>query len=406
MTPFLIEIGAAASTFAHHIFESELTKIVLAFGAGRVFQPAKQKYRMWRRRTKDLAISMALEHKSFVVGNMHEPVYLADIAITGYLPENLVCEHRRSNRPDVRQHHEGSARDSEKYWRRLIQDGKITNNINFALTRFSESRPGSDELQKLTLSVVTMPYIDTRIAGDIWTRSLTALERDEVIRNGRHQVNPMFSRFFGTTLVVVVDGEDARNLPRMLLLRRSPQLSVSPGWYTFGMGETMCELDVPRGTKDPNAYYMARRALKEELGVILPDRELGRISLFALALDEVVYEWQLFGWVDLRVKPRLDDGSQDDWEPITLASIKAGVSNGRAKDKYEHESISSIEFSPNSIVKTLAEIPIFHTYKVCSYLALIADGHDRDEVDKAFSKRSFPDWQTYQINELPRRKPS
>ena len=334
---------------------------------------------------------------------MAEPVFLADVNLDGYSPSNISCITSTPSTGDLQSRFKVLYSVSNERWQELFAQGRLTNNTNLALKDFRVTRPGRDERHQLLLEVAPMTYLDQRITADIWMQGLSETERKDILSSGRQSVDRAFSRFFGLTLVVLIDGEKHGRSDRVLVARRSRAMKISPGWYTFGVGETMSEKDLSLG--EPDVFEMARRGLKEEIGVTLIGEECQkRIKLIALALDELVYEWQIFGYVDLRTPRPVGGEKPPSWD-VTLATIKRGISQGRAKDKYEHESIEAIDLTPERIAGFLRERPVFHTFKVCIFLVLLSDQRrSEEELEAVFTKYVIPDWKGYTLSEVPEKR--
>ncbi len=204
---------------------------------------------------------------------------------------------------------------------------KLYNGDIYSFTNFRISRTETDESGCIDLEFKHSKYYEflaiDRLARDPAFR-LKYFE--ESIRTRK----PKYCLGFGIALTIITADD------KLVVPRRSENVSVWKNKYTISANEALSRMLDRNEKGQPDVYFAAQRAAKEELGVDIP---VDAIHFYALGFETVSMQWALLGTV------KTDLISQDIDDSFRTT----------AKDKFEHAELRFIDFTPEAVVRFIHE---------------------------------------------------
>jgi hypothetical protein len=199
---------------------------------------------------------------------------------------------------------------------------KLYNGDIYSFTNFRISRTESDESACIDLEFNHSKYYEflavDRLARDPVFRSTYLAES---IRARK----PKYCLGFGIALTIIT----ADN--KLVVPRRSENVSVWKNKYTVSANEALSRMLDRNEKGQPDVYFAAQRAAKEELGVDIP---IEAIRFYALGFETISLQWALLGTA------KTDLIAQDIEDSFRTT----------AKDKFEHAALHFIDFTPEAVI--------------------------------------------------------
>lgn len=204
---------------------------------------------------------------------------------------------------------------------------KLYNGDIYSFTNFRISRTETDESGCVDLDFNHSKYFEflavDRLARDPAFRSKYLAES---IRTRK----PKYCLGFGIALTIIT----ADN--KLVVPRRSENVSVWKNKYTISANEALSRMLDRNEKGQPDVYFAAQRAAKEELGIDIPTEA---IRFYALGFETISMQWALLG----TVKTELIAQDIEDSFRTT------------AKDKFEHSELRFIDFTPEGVIGFINE---------------------------------------------------
>ncbi|MGW3961683.1 hypothetical protein ACWED2_17805 [Amycolatopsis sp. NPDC005003] len=205
------------------------------------------------------------------------------------------------------------------------------NGPTYAVSGFSVQRLGVDELPGVRLRVKGTDYF-TFLATQQLDRELPSGEtlRDKYVTPFPVTEVPDFMcASFGTYVAVVTADRKA------VFAKRSKTVGAFPGLWDASANEGLSRSLDSHGRTPPGLYDVARRGLREELGL---DRSEYHLELLAFDVDRATNQWGCMFTASLH--------------ELTAAQLAERRTRGVA-DKWEHDEWEFVRFQPSDVVSHL-----------------------------------------------------
>ena len=204
---------------------------------------------------------------------------------------------------------------------------KLYNGDIYCFTNFRISRTEKDESACVDLDFNHSKYYEF-LAVDRLARSpkFRAKYFAESIRTRK----PKLCLGFGIALTIIT----ADN--KLVVPRRSENVSVWKNKYTISANEALSRMLDRNEKGQPDVYFAAQRAAKEELGV---DIRTEAIRFYALGFETISLQWALLGTIQTE---------------LTSHDIEDSFRT-TAKDKCEHTELRFVDFTPEAVIRFINE---------------------------------------------------
>jgi len=310
------------------------------------------------------------EGKLFSFGFARASIYVLDYSMQGYSKDFLITTLNDMEivpPPEYRDDYNNYL----KYWSDKKAKGEIFEGVpKVALNKISIDRASGSEDKRIRLQISESPgYVHQRAATSVFLK----MEEDVKIKytsDPSHTMEPFFSSSFGV-LVAVITGDG-----KLVFVERSKSTAVNENRVVCGAVEGMVMSDVVCGKLDP--VKAAGRALSEEFGINLEHGEISAIKISACVFNCDYHEWNLVGYVDLRVFG----------DKYISANIHDYFTTAKGHDSWEVNDMMDIDFEPKTVAGFLRsyESQIVNYSVVTAVYALLGAYGNRGEVAKAFSE--------------------
>ena len=204
---------------------------------------------------------------------------------------------------------------------------RLYNGDIYAFTNFRISRTEEDENACIDLEFNHSKYYEflavDRLAKD-------PVFRSKYLAESIRKKKPKYCLGFGIALTIVT----ADN--KVVIPRRSENVSVWKNKFTISANEALSRVLDKNEKGQPDVYFAAQRAAKEELGVDIP---VDAICFYALGFETISLQWALLGTV------KTDLIAQDIEDSFRTT----------AKDKFEHSELRFIDFTPEAVIGFINE---------------------------------------------------
>ena len=203
-----------------------------------------------------------------------------------------------------------------------LYDGDI-----YSFTAYRISRTQDDESICIELDFHHSKYYEF-LAVDKLVRD--PLFRQTHFAESIEAKKPKYCLGFGICLTLITSDN------KLIVPRRSENVSVWKNKLTISANEALSRKLDRNENGQPDVYFAAKRAAKEELGI---DVDLDAIRFYGLGFETISLQWALFATakIDLSVK---------EVEESFLIT---------AKDRFEHSELLFVEFTSKSIIKFIKD---------------------------------------------------
>ncbi len=207
------------------------------------------------------------------------------------------------------------------------------NGPRYAVAKVAVSRVGENEDPEVCftfkhsdyLNFLTTQQLDRAFADGTTPRSRYLDGR------GVEELPDFMANSFGAH-VALVTADDY-----LVFSQRGPNVAVQPLKWSSSMGEGLARGLDSEGTGPPNLYAVARRGLREELGL---DRSQYRLDLLAIGLAGPVHQWVGLFFAQL---------SELTWQELSDSRAR-GV-----QDPWEHMEHVAVKFNPDEVLEFILD---------------------------------------------------
>jgi hypothetical protein len=228
-------------------------------------------------------------------------------------------------------------RDNRRRWLAVAQaGGKQIWDYNdlVGFNKITILRDGEDERSKIIIRTARSSYFDHRAIADCF-KATNPSDHTAILRQHEYG-SEVFGRLTAISCALITT--DAK----LIFPRRSRSLTSDPGMITCGVNEAIKISDVHQKGALSVPKRAILRGLDEEFGIVdVPQHLLDRVQVWALVLHTVPFEWYFYGTADFR----------NCGPDFTVRQLERNLLTGKARDKFENESISVVNFRMPQILR-------------------------------------------------------